>query len=340
MEDLALFTRHVAGAMTARAPLPAVLRAFGLEAERSRLRRVTDQLADRVEAGVPLAAAMEDFPRMFPPAYRRLVGLGEQGRALGGVMNQLAGGMEDNLKTYEYFRRAAVYPLIVLVILMAELGFVVTKILPKLQDIMGQLGGDLDAHMLIDPVGIGPRVVGPYLLLIALAIAFLVATLLGLRVRGIGNGRMVLSLPLLGTVLRRAETARFANNLALLLDNRVPTAEALKLMAESAENSYVRDALYEFQSRYESGERLGAAMMEQPLFPPTMATMIAAAEDQGGLVETLRALGRFYSERTAHGLTVLREAFEPILLLLTGILVAILLLSIYMPLFNIPTLVR
>lgn len=337
MEDLALFTRHVAGAMNARAPLPEILRAYASDSENGELSKTVRLMADRVESGVELSAAMEEHPKAFSAAYRRLVHLGEQGRTLGGVMNQLADSLEEGLKTYEYFRRAAIYPLLILILLFLDACFVLIFITPKFEDMFRMLGGHI-------PGVIGSTEMMRYALwafgLVLLApVVFLIGTVLGLRVKFFSYGRLALQLPLVGPVMRRAETARFAHHLALLLGNRIPLAESLGLMADASENSYVRDAVLDFHRRYQEGERLSDMMATQPLFPASMATMIASAEDQGGLAETLRALGRFYTERTAHGLTVLREVFEPIMLLLIGLLVALLLLTLYAPLFEIPKLI-
>jgi type II secretory pathway component PulF len=347
MEDLALFTRHVAGAMNARAPLPEMLRAYARESEGGKLSKAAAHAAERVESGVELSVALEDYPRVFPAAYRRLVRLGEQGRALGGVMAQLADSLEEGLKTYEYFRRAAIYPLIILILLFLDVCFLFTFITPKFQDMYTQLGssatsvygsGAMQAASLLSLFN--PRnLVIAFGVVLLLPILFLIASVTGLKLRGVGYGRMLLELPLVGTVMRRAETARFANNLSLLLRNHIPLSEALGLLADSSANTYVRAAIQNFAQRFEFGERLSDLVATQPLFPPSMAVMIASAEDQGGLVETLQGLGRFYTERTAHGLTVIREVFEPIMLLLIGLLVALIMLSVYLPIFTIPHLI-
>lgn len=339
MEDLALFTRHVAGAMNARAPLPDILRAYAQESESGQLARAVDGLADHVESGLELSAAMEEYPKVFPASYRRLVRLGEQGRTLGGVMNQLADSLEEGLKTYEYFRRAAIYPLLIIILLFLDACFLMVWITPKFRDMYNMVGGDASGPFISSPHAM-KAVLTAFGAVLLLPIAYLTATAMGLRVSFLDYGRLALQFPLVGPIMRRAETARFAHNLALLLGNRIPLAESLGLLADASENSYVRSAVEDFHRRYEAGERLSEMMSSQPLFPASMATMIASAEDQGGLAETLRALGRFYTERTAHGLTILREIFEPIMLLLIGLLVALMLLSIYAPIFEIPKLVR
>ncbi len=340
MEDLALFTRHVAGAMAARAPLPDLLRAYMRDSEDSQLAKAVDVIADRTESGVALSEALEDYPHIFPTSYRRLVRLGEEGRTLGGVMEQLADNLERGLKTFEYFRRAAIYPLLVSILLFLDVCFVSITLVPKMEEIYRLLGGDLGGifsgptlHTASQTIFLG------FGLVILIPIIFLIGAVMGLRMNGFSYGKFQLQLPLIGPVLRRAETARFASNLALLLENKIPLAESLGLLADSTDNSYARKAITDFQVRFQQGEPLGDLIASQPLFPASMAAMVASGEDQGGLAETLRGLGRFYSERTAHGLTVLREMLEPLLLLLLGLLVALIMLSMYMPLFSIPRLI-
>jgi type II secretory pathway component PulF len=340
MEDLALFTRHLAGAMQSRTPLPDILNAYAQEAENNRLARASVAMAGRIAVGEELADSMDAYPSLFPPAYRRLVRLGEQGHSLSGVMDRLAESIEESLKNFEYYRRAAIYPLLVLLLLLADISFVLVMITPKFQAIFSELGGMHIPGPLGDPAGLANLLMIIFGALLCVPILFLLGAVFNLRVRALGAGRFILQLPWVGPVLRRAETARFAQFLGLLLEQRIPMAEALDLLANSAENTYIRAALADFAHRYAGGERLSDLVARQPVFPPTMATMINSAEDQGRLGETLRDLGRFYAERTRHGLSTLREVFEPMMLLLIGLLVALILVSFYSPLFYIPGLIK
>lgn len=338
MEDLALFSRHLAGAMATRAPLPEFLRAYLRDSEGGPVENAVAKIADDVAMGQPLAEAMDKHPKVFPAAYRRLVRLGEQGRTLVGMLRQTADRMEEGLKTYEHFRRAAAYPLILLLVMFGVTTFLTIVLRPKFEAIYMELGASLGASA---PLGGNMATAILILNLILLVpIAYLLAALLGLRVWGFGSGRLLLQLPLIGPALRLVESANFANYLSLLLDNRVPLAESLGLISDASENRYVRAVVEDFRRRYESGEKLGAMMEHHPLFPASMAVMIAAAEDQGELAETLRHLGRFYHERTLHGLTLLREVMEPLMLILVGLFVALLVgVFFYMPLFHISKLI-
>lgn len=337
MEDLALFTRHLAGAAACRAPMPDVLRAYAADAEAGELKKAVNELAERAEAGVELSKAMEEHPKLFAAPYRRLVRLGEEGRALPGVMQELADTLEDGLKTYEWYRRAALYPLIILVILFVDVTFVGAKIFPEFIAIFQQLG--YEEGMILPGTGLSAVTVWDHVLkllavVLLVPIGFLVASVMGLRMRPFRSGRFVLHLPMIGSVLRKAETARFANNLSLLLRNRLPMAEALGLLTESTENEYVRDAIADLHRRFEEGESLSELIASQPLFPAGMAVLVASAEDRGALADTLHSLSGFYAARTSHGFTLIREIFEPLMLLVLGIFVGLVLLSLYWPLFS------
>ena len=337
MEDLTLFARHLAGAMGARVPLPEILRAYVRDSEGDKMDRAVFAMASELENGLTLGEAIEQHPRIFPAPFRRLVALGEQGRSLPAIMRQTADHMEQGLRTYESFRRSAAYPLVLLVTLTMLIAFVVVTIIPKFTDIFEQLGYPLD-QMSALWMGRNALLVGLQLLFLV-PLAWLLAGLLGLRVWGFGTGRFWMQFPVIGPILRQAESANFANYLALLLENKVPLAEALALMSDASSIPYVRGAIDDFRRRYEAGEKLGDMIQSQPLFPASMAVMIAAAEDQGALAETLRHLGTFYHERTLHGLTLLREILDPLMLILIGLGLTAILVMLYMPLMMIPRLV-
>ena len=337
MEDLALFSRHVAGAMAVRAPLPDILRAYVKDGEGGPLERALGPIAQKVEMGGSLADAMDEHTAVFPASYRRMVRLGEQSRTLAGLMRQVADRMEEGLKTYEHFRRSAAYPFILMIVLYAIITFLMLTIAPKWEAIFNELGAPWATQWLF---GFQMRSVLLCLNLILLVpTVYLLAVLLGLHVWGFGQGRLALSIPIIGPIMRLSETANFANYLSLLLESRVPLPEALGLLADTSPNLYVRAAIEDFRRRCEAGESLASMIQNQPLFPASMAVMIASAEDQGELAQTLRHLGLFYQDRTTHGLLVLREIMEPLMLILIGIFLALVVVAFYGPLFSIPKLI-
>lgn len=328
LEDLTLFTRHVAGAMNTRAPLPVILRAYALESDSNRLAKIAGRIAERVESGVELSAAMEEYPKDFPSAYRRLVKLGEQSRTLGRVMTQLADMLDRILNLNESMRRAVIYPLFVLLTLFWVTTGFAHKILPVFTDIFLEMGHELPVAGALSTAATLTQW-GLFAL-----ITVIIGMALGLRMKFMDYGRLPLELPLIGPVLRLSETARFADFLALMLDNRVPVGEALGLMADASENAYVRQAMRDFHERFEAGERLSDLIGSQPLFPAGLAAVVAHAEDQGAMADSLKHLGEFYRARTEHGMRTLKEILEPMAMVGLGLVVVLVMLGIYNPIFQ------
>ena len=333
IEDLALFSRHLAGAMAARVPLGVILRAYGQDAASRALGPATGEMANQVEQGVPLYETMDGRPDLFPAGYRRLVRMGEENGALGDIMVRLADMMDTSLRSYEAFRRAAIYPLFVSVLLALNIIALYFYFTPDMTDMTFQnqlVPGSATSTHSLQQLGLVAVFISALLLIGALSIA---GALMGLRWRCFGSGRWLLNLPVFGPVLRKAETARIIQHLGLLLEHGLPLHEALGALAESAENSYVGDMLCDFQNKCASGDRLSAVVASHPLFPAGLGALLASAEDTGQLSQTLRELGAYYEQRANHGLLIAREIFEPVMLLLVGLLVGMTMLSFYGPLF-------
>lgn len=327
-QELALFTRHLEGAMRARAPLADVIAAFADEADTRSMQRALGQVAARTQAGAPLSEALGEAPHVFPESYRRIVRMGEESQTLPSVVANLATALEEGLVLHESFRRAAVYPLIVTVLLFVEVSLFM-GLSDKLIGIQqsASLAGFFDSF-----ISRASFSIFPVLLLFFVAVLWLLAAAAGLAWNTYRHGRLLLQLPLVGPALRLSETSRFLRHLGLMLENRIPLTEATGLLADAATNGYMRAALDDFRQRLARGEDLGSVIRSQAVFPASVGVVLASAQERGNLHETLVHLADFYRERTLHALRLVREFFEPLMLLLAGILVAWCVFALYQPL--------
>lgn len=335
MEDLSLFARHVAGAVEARTPMPECLAAFVADSEGGGVYRAVKRMIPKVSSGVPLWEAMSSESGVFPGFVVGMVRVGEQGGILATLMNRLADTVDAALEIFEHTRRLAVYPLVLLSLLAVIVGFIFTTILPKFVDIYIRLGAGLPGPTLMIV-----RHHSHIMLALLVPLVLIVLSLMGLSFTGVSGGRFVLSLPFIGPLLRRAETARFASTLGLLLEQRIPLPEALAMLKETSPNGYVRRAMEVFEERAANGESLSVMVSTLPIYPAGMAIMLAAAEDQGNLAYTLVKLGDHYAKRARHGIGVLREGIEPLMMVFAGLFVGIIVISLYLPLFNIVKVIR
>lgn len=333
MMDLAMFTRHVAGAMAARAPLAEVVAGYAEEADTRRMQLALTSIVPRLQAGVPLSEAMAGEPGTFPESYRAILYLGERSDTLPSVMNGLAQSLEEAVINRESFRRAAIYPTIILTLLLFMSGFFTVMLVPKVTDIWLQLGGGLDTNAVLNPwLLYQQRLV---LTLLLVAVLWLYAAGAGIRWSRERAGRWLMMMPLIGAAIRHAETSNFMRHLGLMLGSRVPLSEALTLLADSSSNGHARDAFLEFRDRVEKGEDIRSAIGSVTFFPASVAVLIGSAQERGNLEETLLQLASFYRERTQHSLRLAREFFEPIMLLLTGVIIGWTALVIYTPFLRI-----
>ena len=331
-QDLALFTRHLSGAMMARAPLAEVLGSFSEEADTAGMQRAVQDMVPRLESGASLSDVLADHPQIFPLAYRRAIQMGEESGALPKVVEDLASTLEDSIAMNENFRRATIYPAVILLFLFVFTLFISTQLFPKFVDIYSQLGATLPDLSRFTYSSTLPLFLMVTLLLVC--VLWILGAGAGLVWQSYRHGKWMLSLPLVGPALRLAETARFVRHLGLMLENRVPLNEAVNMLADSSGNLYVRRALKDFAARLEEGESLGDIIAHQPLFPRPLALMLASAQERGQLAETLERMAGFYRQRAEHALRVIREFFEPLVLVLLGFLVAWLALAMYLPLLT------
>lgn len=337
-ENLVLFTRYLAGAMRTRTPLPEILAAYQLEYPGMLFNKTVADIQHHVEQGEKLSEVLGRHEMVFPAFYRRMVALGERSQSLAPMMTQTADRMESVLKVYERMKELLIYPLIVLVLLITMFGFMTSRVWPEMAGIYNTLGAELPSVTIkaFTPFGV--------FFWMILVFIFLIVMLLGSRLwlflRSSSASRFLLNLPFLGPVLRNAEIARLSSYLALMLEHRVPLANALALLIDASDSRYVREAVADLHQKFESGRPLSELIAEQPLFPPGIAVMIAHAEDQGGLTQTMHELARFYQDRAHAGIHQLYEVIAPLSIAIVGILLAVGVIGIYMPLFNIPDLIK
>lgn len=324
-QDLALFTRHLEGAMRARAPLAEVIEAFSEEADTRQMQLALKAIAASTQAGAPLSDALAEAPHVFPESYRRIVRMGEESQTLPRVVANLASALEEGLTLHESFRRAAIYPLIVTFLLFCEVLFV-QHFSRAVRDISAASGVNLTSALSASTVA-----VLPLLLLFFVCVLWLLAASSGLVWNSYRHGSFLLRLPLIGPALRLSETTRFLRNLGLMLENRVPLNEAAGLLADAATNGYMKAALEDLRARLARGEELGTVIRSQPVFPVSVAVVLASAQERGNLHETLIHLADFYRERTLHALRLVREFFEPLLLVMAGVLIAYAVFAFYQP---------
>ncbi|MFW2373970.1 MAG: type II secretion system inner membrane protein GspF [Gammaproteobacteria bacterium] len=333
--DLALFTRQLATLVRAALPLDEALSAVGQQSEKPRIKSMIFAIRAKVMEGHPLAAGLADFPRVFPDLYRATVSAGESSGHLDTVLDRLADYAESRQQMTQKIAQATIYPAILTVVALAVviglLAFVVPQIvevfentgqaLPLLTRIMLAISEFLQSYII--------------LLVIGMVLAFLgIKQFLKIPANRARFHKLLLKLPVIGRLVRGLNTARFSRTLSILTSSGVPVMDALRLSAPVIANLPMQSAVRAATDRVREGSSIFAALDKSKLFPPMTLHLIASGESSGKLEEMLDRAAVQQERELETIIATFMGLFEPLLIVVMGIVVLLIVLSILMPIMN------
>lgn len=338
---LAIWTRQLAGLVSAGLPLERALTALADEAEDERQRELLAHLRSEVNAGSTFAKALATAPREFDEIYRAVVAAGEQSGSLGKVLEKLADDLEERQALKARIVGAALYPAIVSLVAVVIVIFLVTYVVPQVASVFS--GGKRSLPFLTVAMLALSDFVRHWGWLVALGLvagggvlAFMLRNE-GFRLR---FDAAWLRLPLVGRLSRGYNAARFGGTLAMLAGAGVPILKALQAAAETLGNRAMRADALEALVLVREGAPLAAALSGKKRFPGLLA-MFARLGEQTGDLSTMLAraaqqLGQEVQRRAIQMATIL----EPLLIVTMGLVVMLIVLAVLLPIIELQTWVR
>ena len=304
-------------------------------------RPVLDSVHDRVKAGAQLSESFAEHGDLFPRIYTASLMAGER-----------SGNLETVIRRYVAYARligaarrramsALIYPLVLVLLAVVVVAIIVLRLVPAFSDFYASF--DAELPLLTRIIVQGSVFVGDYLLVILLGIG--AAAVLGMTwFRRPGNrqqvDRVVLRLPWVGDLVRKFSTSQMARTLATLLGGGIPLVQALDVTAGSVSNRHVARELDTMGQSVREGHSLAGTMRARAVFPEVAVKMTEVGESTGALQDMLNSLADFYDEELETSLNRFVTLVEPALLIILGIVIAALLLALYMPLFQLSSVVR
>ena len=338
--QLTILTQQLATLIRAGLPMDDALAALADEASDQRLRGLVAALRSRVLEGRSLADAMAEYPESFPEIVVATVRAGEQSGELAEGLERLAEYAEARDNLGREVIAAFAYPVLLLVVAFAVVAGLMGSVVPRVVDVFVNLGAELPwlTRALIAISGFLSAYGG---LLVVLALIAWMLWRLALRQEKNRERKdqALLRLPLLGRVLRSADTARATRTLAVLTAAGVPVLEALRLAASTLKRVPLRDAMRRAAQRVREGTQIARALAETRAFPPVTLRLIASGERSGRLAEMFDAAALQQAREVASALAVLRAVMAPLVILLVGALVLAIVLAILLPIFELNTLI-
>jgi type IV pilus assembly protein PilC len=336
-KDLVTFVRQFATMIDAGLPLVQCLEILSTQTPNQSFAKILKDIKQNVEQGASFSESLRRHPAVFDDLFTNLVAAGEAGGILDSILNRLAVYIEKRMKLVRQVRGAMTYPAIVLVVAAGVMTVLMVFVIPAFENMFKDFGSKAELPKLTRiVVSISKNFVGnlPFMIVGAIAAGF------GLRyVYRTPKGkkffhRLMLSIPVIGTVMQKIAVARFTRTLGTLLQSGVPILDALDICAKSSGNVVIEEAVQHVRSKVAEGKNMAEPLMEKPVFPSMVIQMIAVGEQTGALDQMLNKIADFYEEETDIAVAALTSMLEPIMMVVIGGMVGTVLIAMYLPIFS------
>ena len=333
--EFVVFNQELATLLKAGMPLVQSLDILRRRATNPVFKAVLDDVNERVRAGSSLSESFEAHGALFPGVYTASLLAGEKSGNLEQVIRRYVSYVKVVANVKRKTLSALVYPVILLALSMVVVSIIMLRVVPAFGAFYSQFGQELplSTRIIVAMSSFASSYFFPLLIVVALVA---VGTWQWLQRPGKREwfDHMVLRLPGLGGIARKFATSQAARTLATLLGGGIPLVNAIDVSARSIRNQYMARELRSAAQQVREGRALALAMSESGSFPDVAIKMVEVGEATGALQEMLNSLADFYDEEIETNLGRFVTLVEPILLIVMGIVIAGLLLSLYMPLFN------
>jgi type IV pilus assembly protein PilC len=335
-KELAIFTRQFSVMIDAGLPLVQCLEILAGQQENKTFKKVLTGVRSAVESGSTLSAAMRRYPKVFDELYVNMVEAGETGGILDTILQRLSTYIEKNVKLKRAVKSALVYPVAVLLVAVGVIVLLLWKVVPIFAQLFTGLGVELPLPTRT-VIAISNFVGSIYGFLI---LVFFVAVAVGIKLwYATPQGRYaidaaLLRLPLIGILLRKIAVARFTRTLGTLITSGVPILEGLDITARTAGNAVIEKAILHVRKAVEAGRTLVDPLRETEVFPSMVAQMIGVGEQTGAMDAMLQKIADFYEDEVDAAVKDLLAAMEPMMIVFLGIVVGGIVISMYLPLFE------
>lgn len=339
--DLALFTRQLATLSRSGMPLDESLTAVSEQSERKHVQRVVLGVRASVIEGNTLAAALNQFPNVFPPLFRATVEAGESSGKLDHILERLADYVEKRQAMQQKIVLAAFYPAILTVVAIGVVLLLLTYVVPQVIDVFDSI--DAELPVLTRGLIATSDFLRDYGLLLLMLLGVAAAGFSWMMRRDAFKRRVhrsVLRLPLIGRLTRSANTGRFMRTLGILFGSGVPILDAMQIGTQVVTNLPMRDAIEAAAVKVREGGSLSRSLQQSKLFPPITVHLVASGESSGRLDDMLERAADNQEREVETLVAGLMGVFEPLLILTMGGVVLVIVLAILLPIFDLNQLVQ
>ncbi len=333
--EISRMARQFATMIEAGLPLVESLNVLSEQTGNLSLKKALNNVKERVQSGSTLAEALSKHPKIFDELFINMVEAGEVGGALDTILLRLATYREKVDALRRKIKGAMYYPAVISVVATGATLFLVTFIVPVFAKLFQGFGAELPLPT--------KMVLGLSAFLRSNFIIGIVALIgLGIGFRWLNKtpsgklaiDRFKLKIPIIGNLLRKSIIARFSRTLGTLLQSGVPILDSLEITAKTAGNKVIYNAIRRAVTAIAQGDTIAQPLKDTGVFPPMVVQMISVGEKTGGLDEMLGKVADFYEDEVDAAVGALTSIIEPVVIVVMGIVIGFILISMYLPMFD------
>ncbi len=335
LDDQVLLTRQLYALTKAGIPIIRALNGLAESTDNSTLAEVLNAIADTLISGSELATAFRQFPKIFSPIFVSMIHVGENTGRLDLAFQKLTAHLELERETKKRIKSATRYPLFVVSAIVMAMTVINIMVIPNFASVFAKMGADLPVATQI-LIASSEFTINYWwlILLVVFGSGFswfkYIKTPEGL----LWWDTTKLRLPLFGSLFKRIALSRFSRSFAMMLASGVPILKGLSIVSESVGNRSIGLAIEDMYRGIERGERLTSTAAATGLFTPLVLQMMSVGEETGSVDTLLDDVADFYEEEIDYELKQLADSIEPILLVFLGVLILVLALGVFLPIWD------
>ncbi|MCI5131219.1 MAG: type II secretion system F family protein [Candidatus Electrothrix sp. EH2] len=334
-KDVVIFTRQMSTMIDAGLPLVQSLQILSKQQENPTFKRALLEIVNDVETGTTLADGMRKHPKCFDPLFANMIEAGEVGGILDTILGRLAQFKEKSMALQKKIKGAMTYPVICLFISILILAVILIFVIPVFQEMFDSMGGALPTPTQI-VVDMSEFAKANFIYIIAF---FFVLSFIFKKVYATEKGKLkidglLLHAPVAGVLIRKVAVAKFTRTLSTMLESGVPILDALQVVAKTAGNKVIEQAVFHVADSIAEGRPIAEPLEESGVFPNMVVQMINVGESVGALDAMLSKIADFYDEEVDQAVENLTAMIEPFMMVFLGGMIGGLVVAMYLPIFT------
>jgi type IV pilus assembly protein PilC len=339
-KEVVIFSRQFSTMIGAGLPLIQCLDILASQEQNKGFARVIRTIKEDIEGGSTLSDALRKHPKVFDDLFINMIAAGEAGGILDTILNRLATYLEKSMKLKRKVKGAMTYPAVVLGISVIIVTLLLVKVVPVFQSIFAGMGRELP-FITQTLINLSSFITDNSLYIVGAIIIIIVALV---RFYQTDRGRylfdrMILKPPVIGSLMRKVAIAKFTRTLSTLISSGVPILDGLEIVSRTSGNKIVEKALMETRKNISEGKTIAEPLAATTVFPPMVVQMIAVGEATGSLDSMLTKIADFYDDEVEVAVAAMTSMLEPMLMVFLGGVVGGIIVAMYLPIFQLGSVV-